>query len=142
MILNKKVIQKEVDDTLLDMKYTEGLGKVILLFADVSVYKRGIKYRYNEFEVDYIIKPRIVDMLLLKVYKYDKDVSSAYTFFSMITSTAIIDAIKDIRRAEKGESSNVFYIDDMQKELKSIIYDDDDFSTSGVFLENGLIKLN
>lgn len=141
MVLNKKIIQQEVEATLLQEKYTEGLGRVILLFAEISVLKRGVKFRYNEFEVEYIIKPRIVDMLLLKVFKYDQKYASAYTFFSMITSTAIIDAIKDIRRAERGESKNVFYIDDVQKELRGLIYDDDDFSTAGVYMENDLIKL-
>lgn len=140
MVINKDLIQKEVEATLLQGKYTEGLGHMILLFADVSVYKRGIYYRYNEFEVEFIIKPKIVDMLLLKVFKYNNKFASAYTFFSMVTATAIIDAIKDVRRAEKGESKNVFYIDDVQKELRDLVYDDDDFSTAGVYMENGVVN--
>lgn len=141
MVLNKAIIQKEVEATLKCGKYTEGLGKVILLFAEVSVYKRGIKFRHTEFEVEYIIKPRIVDMLLLKVWKYKKRSASAYTFFSLITSNAIIDAVKDIRKAERGESCDIFYIEDVYKELKNIQYTECDAVTSGVFLENDIIKL-
>jgi len=139
MVLNKKIIQNEVEKTLTDRKYTEGLGKAILLFADVSVYKRGIKYRYNDFEVEFIIKPRIVDMLLLKVWRYEKDSASAYTYFSMVTSTAIIDSVKDIRRAEKGESKDVFYIEDISRELKNIQLEDSHYQD--VYLENNQILL-
>jgi len=134
MVLNKKTIQKEVEETLKLGKYTEGLGEIILLFADVSVYKRGLLFRHNEFEIDFIIKPRIVDMLLLKVFKYNKEYASAYTFFSMVTSTAIIDAIKDIRKAEKGISTNIYYIEDIKSELKNMVEEDYDYLTSGVYL--------
>lgn len=140
MILNKASIQREVELTIKNKKYTEELGRIILLFADVSVYKRGIKYRYNEFEVEFIIKPRIVDMLLLKVWKYKKKSASAYTYFSMVTSTAIIDAVKDIRRAEKGDSTDVFYIEDIMKELKHLGISEV-YHTQDVYLENNEIKL-
>ena len=141
MVLNKKIIQVEVEKTLENKKYTEGLGKVILLFADVSVNKRGIRYRFSEFEVDFIIKPRIVDMLLLKVFKYEKSSASAYTFFSLITSSAINRAIRDVRLAERGESKNIFYIEDVQKEMRTCFVDDEEFSTKGVYLDGDIIKL-
>jgi len=142
MILDKQVIQNEVELTLLNKKYTEKLGEVILLFADVSVNKRGIRYRYNEFEVDFIIKPRIVDMLLLKVFNYKKASASAYTYFSLVTSSAINDAIRDVRAAERGESKNIFYIEDVGRELKHVLNGDDEFSTMGVYLDGDIIRLN
>tara|TARA_R110000803_G_scaffold154286_1_gene219053 strand:- start:4280 stop:4708 length:429 start_codon:yes stop_codon:yes gene_type:complete len=140
MTLDKKVIQKAVEETIKNGKYTEELGSVILLFAEVSVFRRGLKYRFSEFDVEFIIKPKIVDMLLLKVFKYNKDFASAYTYFSLITSTAILDAIKDVRRALKGESHGVYYIEDMTKEITQL----DDCGEDNVFeklcIENGVIK--
>ena len=142
-MIHKRIIQKEVEETILTGKYTEGFGRICLELADVSVYKRGLYYRYNEFEIDFIIKPRIVDMLLLKVFKYEKDKnSSAYTFISLITHTAIVDAIKDIRRAERGETANVFYIEDIGRQISSIIDYDDSCNQNDVYLENNVIKLN
>lgn len=142
MILNKRIIQKEVEATLRLGEYTDGLGEVILLFADVSAHKRGLNYRYNEFEVNYIIKPRIVDMLLLRVFKYNKDSASAYTFFSLITSNAITDAISDIRRAENGEYNNVYYIEDIKSEVMRIQVDDSEFNYGEVYMDGDIIKLN
>jgi len=143
MVLDKKVIQREVDKTVSLGKWTEELGSVILLFADVSVYRRGLKYRFTEFEVDFIIKPKIVDMLLLKVFKYNKDFASAYTYFSLITSTAILDAIKDTRRASKGDSADVYYMEDMAKALQSAHYDNDkDSLFDSLCIEGGVIKIN
>jgi len=141
MTLDKKVIQEAVEETIKLGRYTEELGSVILLFAEVSVYRRGLKYRFSEFDVEFIIKPKIVDMLLLKVFKYNKDFASAYTYFSLITSTAILDAIKDTRRALKGDSYGVYYIEDMSKEIAQL----DNGEESSVFdklsIENGIIKL-
>ena len=141
MTLDKKVIQKAVEETISLGKYTEELGSVILLFAEVSVYRRGLKYRFSEFDVEFIIKPKIVDMLLLKVFKYNKDFASAYTYFSLITSTAILDAIKDTRRALKGESHGVYYIEDMKKEIAQLGDGDSDNAFEKLSIENGIIKL-
>tara|TARA_R110000744_G_C19145645_1_gene538804 strand:- start:120 stop:548 length:429 start_codon:yes stop_codon:yes gene_type:complete len=141
MTLDKKVIQKAVEETISLGKYTEELGSVILLFAEVSVYRRGLKYRFSEFDVEFIIKPKIVDMLLLKVFKYNKDFASAYTYFSLITSTAILDAIKDTRRALKGESQGVYYVEDMLSEIKQLDTDEDDSVFDKLYIEQGLIKL-
>ena len=141
MMLDKKVIQKAVEETIQLGKYTEELGSVILLFAEVSVYRRGLKYRFSEFDVEFIIKPKIVDMLLLKVFKYNKDFASAYTYFSLITSTAILDAIKDTRRALKGESQGVYYVEDMLSEIKQLNTDEDDSVFDKLYIEQGLIKL-
>jgi hypothetical protein len=141
MTLNKDLIQKAVEDTIKAGKYTEELGSVILLFADVSVYRRGLKYRFTEFDIEFIFKPKIVDMLLLKVFKYNKDFASAYTYFSMITSTAILDGIKDTRRAMKGDSSGVFYIEDVSRELSALDDDDVDSIFGTLYIEDDLIKL-
>jgi len=141
MVLNKYIIQREVDATILSGKYTEGLGKVMLLFADVSVYKKGLNYRYNEFEVDFIIKPKIVDMLLLKVFRYNKKYSSAYTFFSLITSTAIADAIRDIRRDKHGESEGVFYIEDVKSLVAELLVEDCMYDANSVWLDGNIIRL-
>ena len=140
MVLDKNIIQREVDATIDSGKYTEGLGKAILLFVDVTVFKRGLFYRYNEFEINFIIKPRMVDMLLLKVFNYKKSESSAYTYFSMVTTSAILDSIRDIRRAEKGDTNNVFYIEDMKKEILNIEDSSYLFQTS-VYVDNGIVKL-
>lgn len=142
MVLKKKVIQREVDATIESGAYTDGFGKICLLIAEVSIHKRGLNYRYNEFEVNYIIKPRIVDMLLLRIFKYNKAEASAYTFISLITSNAITDAIRDIRRAERGESKDVFYIEDVKKEVMRIQSSDGDYMSGEVYLEDGIIKLN
>lgn len=141
MVFNKEIIQKEVEETILSGKYTERLGEIILDIAEVSVYKKGLYYRYNEFEIEFIIKPKIVDMLLLKVFRYNKDFSSAYTFFSLVTSTAIVDAIKDIRRYERGESLNVFYIDDIGKEVNRLEDSSELFNQNDVYLDGDIIKL-
>lgn len=141
MTLDKKVIQKAVEQTIKNGKYTEELGAVILLFAEVSVYKRGLKYRFTEFDVEFIIKPKIVDMLLLKVFKYNKDFASAYTYFSLVTTTAISDAIKDTRRALKGESQGVYYIEDVSKEVGLLENEDGITLTDSVYIENGIVKL-
>jgi len=138
MVLNKKIIQREVDATIKDSKYTEGLGEVILLMAEISVHKRGLNYRYSEFEVEFVIKPRIVDMLLLKVFKYDKAYASAYTFFSLITSTAIIDAIKDIKGAVYGNVVDMYYLEDIKGEVSSLI---EVFDRNDVYLDGDVIKL-
>lgn len=140
MTLDKKVIQKAVEETIKNGKYTEELGSVILLFAEVSVYRRGLKYRFTEFEVEFIIKPKIVDMLLLKVFKYNKEFASAYTYFSLITSTAILDAIKDTRRALKGESQGVYYIEDVSKEVSQLEGSDGNEEFSKLYIEEGIIK--
>lgn len=141
MILNKRVIQKEVDATLESGVYTEGFGEVCLLMAEVSAHKRGLNYRYNEFEVNFIIKPRIVDMLLLRIFKYDKDEASAYTFCSLITSNAITDAIKDIRRASKGESDNVYYIEDIKPEIMRVQVCDSEYISGELYFDGNEIKL-
>ena len=140
MTLDKKVIQKAVEETIKLGRYTEELGSVILLFAEVSVYRRGLKYRFSEFDVEFIIKPKIVDMLLLKVFKYNKEFASAYTYFSLITSTAILDAIKDTRRALKGESQGVYYIEDVSKEVAQLEDSEDNTEFGKLYLEEGLIK--
>lgn len=140
MTLDKKVIQKAVEETIKNGKYTEELGAVILLFAEVSVYKRGLRYRFTEFDVEFIIKPKIVDMLLLKVFKYNKEFASAYTYFSLITSTAILDAIKDTRRALKGESQGIYYVEDMVKEIAQLDDGADKPLYEKLYIEEGLIK--
>lgn len=140
-IHNKTTIQRELDATLVSGKWTEILGEIMLEFASSSVAKRGLYYRYSEFEIDFIIKPRIVDMLLLKSFSYDKANASAYTFFSKVTHNAIIDAIKDIRRAERGDSAGVFYIEEVGKELSSMQDDSEIFISNDVYIENGIIKL-
>lgn len=142
MVLKKKVIQKEVDATVKSGVYTEGFGKVCLLMAEVSAYKRGLNYRYNEFEINYIIKPRIVDMLLLRVFRYNKAEASAYTFLSLITSNAITDAIRDIRRAERGDCNDVFYIEDIKKEVMRLQDSEGEYVVGETYLEHGIIKLN
>jgi len=142
MVLNKRIIQEEVELTLELGKYTEKLGECILLFADVSAHKRGLNFRYTTFEVDFILKPRIVDMLLLKLWKYRKEEASAYTFFSLITSNAIQDAINDIRRAERGEFNNVYYIDDVKAEIAVMYSDESEYVYNEMYIENGIIKLN
>jgi hypothetical protein len=142
MVLDKDMIQKEVDKSLLDGKYTEGVGRIMLLLADISAQKRGLIYRYSEFEVDFIIKPRIVDMLLLKLFKYKKESASAYTFMSLITSTAILDAIRDLRRVDKGDNSNIFYIEDIGREMSNLEYNSDLHDClNDVYMDGGLIKL-
>lgn len=119
-MLNKKKLQDAVDRVVASNSYNEDFGRFVLIFAEASVVKRGLFYRYNEFDIEFVIKPRIVDMLLLKIFKYDKKMASAYTFCSLITTNAILNAIKDLRRAEKGESTNVFYIEDLEHEIQFI----------------------
>lgn len=141
MRLDKNKIQKAVEETIELGEYTEELGHIILLFAELSVLRRGIRYRFTEFEVEFIIKPKIVDRLLTKVFKYEKAHASAYTYFSLITSTAILDAIKDTRRAIRGESKDVYYIEEMYSEIMQIKVETDMFGTH-VFIECGEIRLS
>ena len=141
MTLDKEVIQKAVEDTVRLGRYTEELGAVILLFAEVSVYRRGLNYRFSEFDVEFIIKPKIVDTLLVKVFNYNKDFASAYTYFSLITSSAIIKAIKDVRRALKGESQGIYYVEDMIKEIEQLDDGENVSSFEKLYIEEGLIKL-
>ena len=142
MGLNKRSIQKEVDITVATGKYTENLGQIILDISNISVLKKGLYYRYNEFEIEFIIKPRIVDMLLLKVFRYDKNVSSAYTFLSLITSSAILDAIRDVRKEQKGESRNVFYIEEIGREVANLVDCGELYNNNDVYLDGDVIKLN
>ena len=139
MVLDKMIIQEEVEKTIKNGKYTEGLGKVILLFADVSAHRRGLHYRFSEFEIDFIIKPRIVDSLLLKVFKYKKDRASAYAFFALITTSAITDAIKDLRKAAKWESKNIFYLEDMKREIMSLD-NTEEFVSGEIYIQDNQIK--
>lgn len=141
MGFDKEVIQRAVEETIKLGKYTEELGSVILLFADVTIYKRGLKYRFSEFDIDFIIKPKIVDMLLLKVFKYDKELASAYTYFSLVTSTAILASIRDTRRALKGESTDVYYIEDISREIMLLEHEDDCALSDDVYIEEGIIKI-
>lgn len=140
-IHSKKTIQRELEATLESGKYTEVLGEIMLEFAISSVAKRGLYYRYSEFDIEFIIKPRIVDMLLLKSFSYNKADASAYTFFSKVTHNAILDAINDIRRAERGDSAGVFYIEDIGREMSSMVDDSEIFISNDVYIENGIIKL-
>ena len=134
----KRRIQKEVDLTVANGKYTEKLGDVILLSANMAASKRGLYYRYSQFDVDYVIKPRIVDMLLLKVFKYRKDYASAYTFFNLIISSAIKESVTSIRREKRGNSVDLFYIDDIKREVEAIRdMDDEDFYLP--YLENEIM---
>ena len=55
------------------------------------------------------------------------------------TSTAILDAIKDTRRALKGESQGVYYVEDMLKEIKQLNNEENVFEK--LCIEDGVIKL-
>jgi len=140
-MIDKKMLQIAVDLAIKEDRYNEPLGQCILDFAETSVYKRGLVYRYSEFDVDFIIKPKIVDKLLLSIFRYDKAKATAYTFFSMITSNAIVEAIKDIRRAEKGESCGVFYIDDVKREVAKIESAEYEFVVGDVYIDRGMLML-
>ena len=93
---DKGLIQKSVDDIIETGQYNEEYGKQVLAIVDASVKRRGLYYKYPNDDVDFIIKPKMVDDLLLKVFRYDKNKSSAYTFLVGIMTTAIIDAERKI----------------------------------------------
>jgi hypothetical protein len=115
---NKKLIQLSLDRVILEGEFNELYGKQVLALAEAAVMKRGLYYRFTEFEVNYIIKPRIVDNLLLKSHRYNKEMASAYTFVQRIIQSAIQDAVRKVHAEKKGELLDVFYYDDMVKKLE------------------------
>jgi len=115
---NKKLIQLSLDKVVEEKEFNELYGEQVLALATAAVMKRGLYYRFTEFEVNYIIKPRIVDNLLLKAHLYDKDKASAYTFVQRIIQSSIQDAVRKVHAEKKGELLDVFYYDDMVRKLE------------------------
>lgn len=118
IVYKKHLIQKGLDRVVERGEFNELYGKQVLALADSAVMKRGLYYRFTQFEVDYIIRPKIVDNLLLRAHLYDKSKSSAYSFANRVIASAIKDSIRKIRAEKKGELLDVFYYDDMVKKLK------------------------
>ncbi len=115
---NKKHIQLSLDKVIETGEFNELYGKQVLALADAAVMKRGLYYRFTEFEVNYIIKPRIIDNLLLKAHLYDKSKAGAYTFVQRVIQSSIQDAVRKVHAEKKGELLDVFYYDDMVKKLE------------------------
>lgn len=123
--INKNLIQKSLDETIAQKKYTEEYGRQVLALADVAVIKRGLYYRFSDFEIDYIIKPKIVDDLLIKCFSYNKERAIAFTFLNRIITTAILDGIRKIRMEKLGVTEDVFYYENMKEVMEddSLDYD-------------------
>lgn len=139
MSISKVALQRELEATLEEGKYTEKLGELIMIFADVTVHKKGLNFRFTRFEVDFIIRPKIVDMLLIKTFGYRKNEGSAYAFFNLVTKRAIDIAIKAVNSDRKGNYHGVYYIEDVKKELMNT-NDESDSGISELFILNNKIE--
>lgn len=133
-----KSLQQSLNETVESGKYTETLGEYILKYADEAVYRNGLYYKFSQFDVDFIIRPRIVDDLLIKCKRYDKDKASALTFFKTVIATGIMNGIAKARAEKKAEFSDVFYYEDMLHELMQ----DEDVAISEIDVIQALLTLN
>ena len=120
----KTTLQEALDLAVETKKYSEELGKHILNIEAEVTKKLGIRYRFTSFEVDFIIRPRIVDDMLIKCFKYDKTTGGARTFMSMVAISGANNGVRQVRREKKAEFSDVFYYESMVNKIKE--EEDDD----------------
>ena len=111
----RKTLQEALDEVVEKGMYTKEIAEHILEMTDTVAKKKGLYYKYTQFEVDFIIKPRIIDDLLIKCMRYKKEVGSAKTFMNIIISTAIVEGQRSVRRERSGNFSDVYYYEDIQK---------------------------
>lgn len=117
-------LQEALDLAVNTKEYNEDLGKHILNIEAEVTKHLGIYYRYTEFEVDFIIRPRIVDDMLIKCFKYDKTTGGARTFLHMVAVSGAHNGVRAARREKQAEFDDIFYYESMQKKLKE--EEDDD----------------
>lgn len=120
----KLTLQEALDLAVETGEYNEDLGKYILDICDDITKKMGLAYRYTEFEVNFILKPRIVDDLLIKTFRYRKSESAANTFMRTVALSGVRHGIDKIRKEKKAEYADVFYYEKMKDKL----HEDDDES--------------
>ena len=88
-------------------QFNEMYGKEVLKLIDLTIRKSMLFNRFSEFEVNFILQPKMVDYLLLKAKKYNKDRASAHTFMTSVIHTALSDGISDVYKARRGDFSEL-----------------------------------
>ena len=87
--------------------YNEVYGEEVLKLIDLTIRKSALFNRFSEFEVNFILQPKMVDYLLLKAIKYNSKRASAYTFMTSVIQTALSDGISDVYKARRGDFSEL-----------------------------------
>lgn len=131
--MNKKKLQAGLDLIVATGEFNEDYGREVLKLVEITARRRGFYSKFSEFEVEFILKPTIVDYLLMKAKKYDKSKSKAQTFIANVIESAISDGISKVYQDRRGnftETSvdNMYNIEDKpipmhsRVELEEIIF--------------------
>jgi hypothetical protein len=112
-------------------KYGNLYGKLILSYVEKTLLSSGVYSLHTDFEIDFIIKDRIIERLLTNAFYYDKDKMSAKTFVTMIFANELSDAKKAVNRFRTHRTEGVFsYIDEMKH------FDREEETDGLAFMEN------
>jgi hypothetical protein len=109
----KAMMQRYLDLIIRERKFNNGYGTLILKYVNHFVVKHHIHRRYSEFEIEYVIKPYMVDRLLLKAKNYNKETSEAMTFVKRVCDNSLRDAIRAVNKMKGDDYTEVFYTDEM-----------------------------
>ena len=112
---NKLLMQKYLDMVVKEKAFNEGYGLFVLKYVNHYMVTNAIHKKYDSFDLEYILKPYLVDRLLLKAKNYNKDISEALTFITRICDNALVDGIRKIKKTKGRDSAEIFYTDEMYK---------------------------
>ena len=106
-----KLLQRELDTVVETGLYTEKFGEQVLAFVDKVVGGSNIATDMDSFEIEEIIRPRIMMALLERAFAYDKDSQQADYYMGMIANHALFEARNAVYKERRGIES-AFSIDD------------------------------
>ena len=116
MNIDTKKMQSSLDEVVATGVFNNTYGREVLNLIDATIRRSSLYNRFSDFELQYIIVPKMTDYLLLKAFKYNKSRATAHTFMSTVVHNALSDGISDVYRARRGDFSEL--IDDKLYKIK------------------------
>ena len=108
-------LQENLEESISLGYVTEGLGRNIIYQVERVIRYRGLRNVFDNFYVDYIIRPGLEDIALSKYNRYNSSLGTAGTFFNvMLGYRAVEDVKRKVNKAKKGIYEDLIHIDSMQ----------------------------
>ena len=111
-MLNKRKLQLALDKVVVTGVFNEEYGRQVLELINLSIFQKGLRRRFGEFEVEYILREQLLlDLLGAKVFRYDKAKTKAHSYLTNVMESSVADGLRKVMAFKYGNESIAFNSD-------------------------------
>jgi len=108
-------LQENLDNFVETGIISEGLGRNIIYLVNRAIVMKRLYDRYDNFQLDYIVRPGLEDLALNRIKLYSNERGSAKAFFNNILGArGISDVNRVVNADKKGIFKNITMFEDLE----------------------------